>query len=164
MPTLDYPGCIVKLYESEANGEAIYLALLKAAKTERDRYHFATLLQLEAETKARLQPFLFKHGVEPSAPDIRPFVEGAVALYLAQGWGALMAASRPVAAKGVSRFEAIAALGPPEDAEILAGMVRHEKAILQWIDGELAGTGGDTLAGIRKELIFPLQAQGAAGA
>jgi hypothetical protein len=162
MQPLDYPSCIIKLYESEANGEAIYLALLRAAKSERDRYHFATLLQLEAETKARLQPFLLKYGVEPSAPDIRAFVEGAVALYLTQGWKALMAASRPIAAKGVAEFEAIAALGPSEDAEILGSMVRHERAILQWIDGELAGSADDTLSRIREELVYPIAPERAA--
>jgi hypothetical protein len=129
VPAFTYPASIRKLYESEANGEKIYSALLKAAKSERDRYHFATLLQLEAETKARLQPFLFKHSVALCAPDIQPFVDNAVALYQNQGWQALMAGSRPVVLKGIAEFEAIAALGPAEDAEILASMVRHEKAI-----------------------------------
>lgn len=156
MPLPSYPDCIRKLYESEANGERIYLALLKAARSERDRYHFATLLQLEVETKARLQPFLFRHGVELSAPDIQAFVAGAVALYQSQGWSALMAASRPVLLKGIAEFEAIAALGPPEDAGILASMVRHERAILRWVDGELAGGGEDTLSDIVKELVHPL--------
>lgn len=58
----------------------IYAALLKVAKSERDRYHFATLLQLETETKAWLQPFLFKHDVELTTPDIGPFIEGTVDL------------------------------------------------------------------------------------
>jgi len=61
MPQLTYPNCIRRLYESEVNGEAIYSTLLKAAKAERDRYYFATLLQLESETKAWLQPFLFRY-------------------------------------------------------------------------------------------------------
>lgn len=54
MPQLIYPNCIRRLYESEVNGEVIYSTLLKAAKAERDRYHFATLLQLESETKTWL--------------------------------------------------------------------------------------------------------------
>lgn len=153
---LTYPSCIRKLYESEANGEKIYSALLAAAKSERDRYHFATLLQLESETRARLLPFLFGHRVLPSAPDIGPFVDNAVAVYEKQGWQALMAASRPVVLKGIAEFVAIAALGPPEDAEILAGMVRHEKAILQWVDAELAGHGEASLAAVIAELAFPL--------
>src|SRR5215208_1928140 len=80
VPSIAYPGCIRRLYESEVNGEAIYCALLKVARSERERYHLATLLQLETETKAWLQPFLFKHRVAFTNPDIRPLVEGAVGL------------------------------------------------------------------------------------
>ena len=54
------------------------------------------LLQLETETKAWLQPFLFKHRVELSSPNIRPFVDQAVDLYAARGWQALMQAAQPV--------------------------------------------------------------------
>ncbi|MBC5766068.1 hypothetical protein [Ramlibacter albus] len=159
-----YPDCIRKLYESESNGEKIYSALLRAAKGERDRYHFATLLQLESETKARLQPFLFKYGVAYSTPDIQPFVDGAVSLYVEHGWQALMAASRPVVQKGIAEFEAIAAIGLAEDADVLQGMVRHEKAILQWVDAELAGSGDDSLRAVIAELAHPIPRDaGAAG-
>ena len=37
--------------------------LSRRPKLPRDRYHLGTLLQLESETKARLRPLLFKHGV-----------------------------------------------------------------------------------------------------
>ena len=64
MSDADYPGCINELYQSEVLGEAAFLALMKAARSERDRYQFGTFLQLETETKARLRPFLLKHGLE----------------------------------------------------------------------------------------------------
>ena len=53
MAQVDYPACLRDLIESEIFGEAVSLALLEVAKNERNRYHFATLLQLETETKAR---------------------------------------------------------------------------------------------------------------
>ena len=65
----EYPSCIRELYESEIFGETFALALVEAARNDRDRYHFGTLLQLETETKARLRPFLCKyhfHKAEPS--------------------------------------------------------------------------------------------------
>ena len=63
MSTIQYPECLRELIDSEIFGEAVSLALLDVAKTDRDRYHFATLLQLETETKARLRPLLYKHGI-----------------------------------------------------------------------------------------------------
>ena len=64
MSDADYPGCINELYQSEVLGEAAFLALMQVARSERDRYQFGTFLQLETETKARLRPFLLKHGLE----------------------------------------------------------------------------------------------------
>ena len=49
MGELNYPECIRELYESEIFGEALTLALLEVAKNDRERYHQATLLQLETE-------------------------------------------------------------------------------------------------------------------
>jgi hypothetical protein len=45
MTEVDYPACLRDLIESEIFGEAVSLALLQVAKTDHDRYHFATLLQ-----------------------------------------------------------------------------------------------------------------------
>lgn len=55
MTKTDYPACLRELIESEIFGESFSLALLEEAKADRD-YYFATLLQLETETKARLRP------------------------------------------------------------------------------------------------------------
>ena len=159
MPSLTYPGCIRRLYESEVNGEAIYSALLRAATTDRERYHLATLLQLETETKAWLQPFLFKHRVELSTPDISAFVAGAVALYADKGWKGLMAGAQQVTPKVIAEFEAIAALGPEEDSPFLIGMVEHEKAIQSWVAGELGDVGDSSLNAIISKLRHPIPRQ-----
>jgi hypothetical protein len=63
MSDLSYPASTRVLYESEILGENLFLALVDQARDDRDRYHFATLLQLESETKVRLRPLLYKHGV-----------------------------------------------------------------------------------------------------
>ena len=156
MPSLTYPNCIRRLYESEVNGEAIFSALLKAAKSERDRYHLATLLQLEAETKAWLQPFLFKHGVEFRRPDIKLVIDQALGLYGEKGWHGLMVAAKQMATSALADFQAIAAAGPEEDQAYLTGMVRHEQAILNWINGELQGAGDESLSGVIAQLKFPI--------
>lgn len=53
MSATAYPACLPELLEGEIFGEGVSLALLEVAKTDRDRYHFATLPYLETETKAR---------------------------------------------------------------------------------------------------------------
>ena len=44
MSITEYPACVHELYQSEVLGEAIFLALLKVAKNEREKYHFGTAL------------------------------------------------------------------------------------------------------------------------
>ncbi|MGB6450136.1 MAG: hypothetical protein WBE92_05235 [Steroidobacteraceae bacterium] len=63
MAERNYPECIRELCESEVLGESLELALFSVAKNPRERYHHATLLQLETETEARLRPFLFNYGL-----------------------------------------------------------------------------------------------------
>ncbi len=87
MSELDYPACINELYQSEVLGEAAFLALIKVAKNPREKYHFGTLLQLETETKARLRPFLFAHGLgfDESQGDGEA-ISGFLALYQQNEW------------------------------------------------------------------------------
>ena len=58
MTAVDYPACLRDLIESEIFGEAVSRAIWEVARNDRERYHFATLMQLETETKARLRPLL----------------------------------------------------------------------------------------------------------
>jgi hypothetical protein len=138
----DYPACIAELYESEVFGEAAFLALLKAAKNPREKYHFATFLQLETETKARLRPLLLKYdftleeGMDPEQ------INGIVAAYQGASWADFLGGMKPMIDNFLQRFTQIAALGPDEDRVILESMIKHEMSFVHWIDKELAGEEG----------------------
>ena len=97
MSDLEYPACINELYQSEVLGEQAFLALMAAAKNDREKYHFGTFLQLESETKVRLRPFLQKYGMkfieEPSSGEE---VAGFVALYQQSTWQEFLAALKPM--------------------------------------------------------------------
>ena len=156
MPSIDYPACLRDLIESEIFGEAVSLALLEVAKTDRDRFHFATLLQLETETKARLRPLLYRHGVSLSEQVPTEQVEEVVQGYLASSWEDFAAANKQVVQNFLDRFQEIANQGPSEDREILASMVRHESAILRWFDMESRGEKEGSLDLIIEELQYPI--------
>ena len=156
MVDVDYPACLRELIESEIFGEAVSLALLDVAKSDRDRYHFATLLQLETETKARLRPLLYRHGVALSEATPTEQVEEAVQGYLNGSWEEFAAANKAVVEDFLARFRAIAAAGPDEDREILESMIRHESAILRWFDMESRGETEGSLDKIIDELQYPI--------
>ena len=106
MSDILYPDCLRDLIESEIFGEAVSLALLEVAKTERDRYHFATLLQLETETKARLRPLLYTHGVPLSEQHPTEQVNAVVEGYLASTWEEFAAANKEVVENFLARRKA----------------------------------------------------------
>ncbi len=156
MTTVDYPACLRDLIESEIFGEAVSLALLEVAKTDRDRYHFATLLQLETETKARLRPLLYRHGVSLSEKMPLEHIDGIIQGYLDGTWEVFAAANIDVVKGFLGRFEEIVAVGPSEDREILESMIRHENAILRWFEMESQGNTEGSLDAILAELQHPL--------
>lgn len=158
MSAIEYPECLRELIDSEIFGEAVSLALLDVAKTDRDRYHFATLLQLETETKARLRPLLYKYGVPLSEEAPMEIIEGIVEGYLAGSWEEFAAANIDVVQGFLSRFREIAEAGPAEDSEILHSMIRHESAILRWFEMESRGETEGSLDAIIDELQYPLPA------
>ena len=157
MSALDYPACISELYQSEVLGEQAFLALMAAAKNEREKYHFGTFLQLESETKVRLRPFLQKYGMkfieEPPSGDE---VAGFVALYQQSTWQEFLAALKPMIDQFVARFREIADAGPAEDQDVLQSMITHEKSFVHWIEKEAAGEEGSLDAAIC-QLQYPLE-------
>jgi len=156
MSDLSYPECTRELYESEIFGEAIFLALVAIAKNPRDRYHLGTLLQLETETKARLRPLLYGHGVSLDEAMDLAGVELAVLGYEALSWQEFMAANIPVVQGFLTQFEAIVEIGPADDHDVLQSMVTHESAILKWATMESKGVTSGSLDDVIAQLQYPL--------
>ena len=157
MNTATYPACIRELYESEILGEAFALALIDVARSERDRYQFGTLLQLETETKARLRPFLAKHGIPlTESMDLGDVDAMVVAYKTTSSLGEFAGVIKPAVQNFLSRFEEIARVGPSDDREVLESMVRHESAILQWLAMEIEGNSAGSLDSLLRELQYPL--------
>jgi hypothetical protein len=151
-----YRTGVQALYDGEVMGEQLLLALHAAARSPRDAWRFATILQLETETKARLRPLLIKHGMSPAETADLSGIPARVAGYVGQDWRDYTAASAARLRVVLARYEAIAALGPIEDQAILQAVVRHEAALLSWAAMEAGGSSADSLAGIIAMLNFPV--------
>jgi hypothetical protein len=151
-----YPACIRDLYESEILGEAVFLALVTIARNPREKYQLGTLLQLETETKARLRPFLFRHGISLDETMDLAGVAVVIEGYQALSWPEFAAANVPVVQGFLSRFEAILKLGPSEDKRTLQSMVDHEGSILRWARMESDGITEGSLDDVIAQLQYPL--------
>jgi hypothetical protein len=153
---LSYPACTRELYESEILGETLFLTLIQEAKSPRDRYHLGTLLQLESETKARLRPLLFKHGLSLDEVTDLSLIELAVGAYRDMSWQEFAGLNVPVVEEFLARFEAIVKVGDDVDHEILESMVRHEASILRWATMERDGNIDGSLDDVIAQLNYPL--------
>lgn len=150
-----YPECVLDLYRSEVFGERISLAMLPWAKSDAERYKLATIAQLETETKARLRPFLMKHGLSIEEEDVSAQVAGLMPILTAGSWRDFMQGMGQDLSNFVARFEEIEQLGPPEDREVLHSMVVHERALIRFTEMELAGE-PNSLGDVIAQLQYPL--------
>lgn len=156
MSEQEYPACLRELIDSEIFGEALSLALLDVAKNDREQFHFATLLQLETETKARLRPLLYRYGISLAEPSPTEQIEEIVSGYLASSWEDFADANKAVVQSFLDRVQEIARIGLEEDREILESMIQHEQAILRWFDMESRGKQEGSLDAVISELKYPL--------
>jgi transcriptional regulator with XRE-family HTH domain len=158
--TDDYLAGIQVLYDGEVMGERLVLALHAAARTPREAAHFAAILQLETETKARLRPLLLKHGMSLAESADLTGIPGRLADYAGRTWRGYTAATAARLTRVLGVYEAIAGLGPPEDQPILQAVVAHEAALLAWAQAEADGKPDQSLAAITGLLCFPPAASG----
>ena len=156
MTSLTYPQCIKELYESEVLGEAVFVALYNVATSDEHKYKFGTMAQLESETKARLRPFLAKHGI-----NFLENVDGALVTQIAQeyhtsSWKTFMEGQQKIVASFVRRFEEIESITPAEDLNVVHSMLIHERAILRFVDLEASGKRVGSINDVVAQLHFPL--------
>ena len=159
-PSLELPAAYRDLYESEIFGEALLLRLVDVARSDRERLHLATLLQLETETKARLRPLLFRHRLPLSEQMPLDSLDDMVKGFLASTWEHFCAGLVPVTDQFLGRFRQIAegALSE-EDKAIAESMVEHEQAIHDWAELEGKGPSDDSLDKMARLLQWPIMAR-----
>ncbi len=156
MVELTYPACLREMYTGEVFGEAFAHALMLVAKNDRERHHFAVLMQLETETKARLRPVLYAHGVSLEQTADLSQIDAVVSAYKTMEYREFAELLRPRIEWFVNRYEAIAKLAPESDQETALSMVRHEQAILSWLEQESKGATTSSLDDMLAELKWPI--------
>ena len=157
----DFIRYLVERHEGEVYGEAVFAALAEHTADAEARYRWRVLEALERETKELLGRELRARGREPG--------EAAQKQAEGQTLGKTLAAvPRDFLIKGlrgeivkfVAEYEAAEPLAPPDGAALARHITAHERAILEWVDLELASPGADTTAPVRALLAAPPQRAG----
>jgi len=155
-----FQEALKEFYTGEVLGETIYSALFEAATELHEKRKWATLLQLETETKAWLRPALLAHGVgvEEHAAD-RQMAISIAGQFLPLTWSEKMQKLKDIIeAQVLSTFQgfadAAAARGETEAEALCRYMVEHERAQAEFARSELAGDEASSLEPIRNLLKY----------
>lgn len=152
---------LLEFYTNEVLGETIYSALSQAATHPGEKRKWATLLQLETETKAWLRPALVAHGVgvEEHGAD-REMAIDIAGQFAPLGWSEKMQGLKALGAQLLPAFQryadAAAARGEADAEAVCRYMIEHEKAQAEFFSRELAGDGAGSLEAITDLLKYPI--------
>ncbi len=158
-----FKAALQAFYDGEIIGEAAYSVLLEMAQTADERFKWATLLQLETETKAWLRPAMMAAGVSL----VEPLATRQQGVDLAEqfrpaSWREKMQGLHDAISNAfVPQYQVFAdaalSRGRADEEAICVFMVDHEKAQVEFARRELKGASLDhSLAPIVQFLKYPL--------
>jgi hypothetical protein len=144
-------------YQGEVLGEAFF-AYCVAHETENERRRkWATLLQLETETKARLWPFMLGLGLSVARDDVAARIAEISAGFAAKSWQQHMRDIDAITSFYLEKFRAIEAAAPEGvERDMARAMISHETALNDFAKHEFAGDNANSLADVTAQLHWPL--------
>jgi len=136
-------------YEGELYGEAWFGAMAERAPTVDTRRKFAAMARLEILTKATLAPLIAKLGIV----GINESEQREKGRLLAQkttelSWADFIAWFETEVAPFVEIYDELEAHAPAEEANVVAHLAQHERALLEFIRREAAGQSDTSIAPI----------------
>jgi hypothetical protein len=140
-----YDESLTIYYNGEVVGVLFASALLDAAADDGQRLRWSTLLQLETETRARLEPLLVARGLSVAETDAaRAAAERLASSMKGLGWREAMELEARLVGEGaMPLYEGLAAdaraRGDPREIAVCEHMVEHEMAQWEWVRRELDG-------------------------
>jgi hypothetical protein len=144
------------MYQGEVLGEAVFGCYVALEKDPVRRHKWATCLQLETETKARLRPFLTELGLSIAQNDVSPIVAEFGKKFAEKSWQQHMEEIQAITDMYLEKFRALDAAAPAKERDVVHSMVVHEAALNTFARRELAGDSKNSLADIVAQLKWPV--------
>jgi hypothetical protein len=144
------------LYQGEVLGEFFFHAYLAQETDPERRFKWATLMQLESETKTRLRPFLSRLGLSVVEVDPRQQLGEYVASYHSKTWRQHMAELKDFTEDYLKKFRELDSAAPESERKVTHSMIPHEEAIRNFAMLELAGDAAGSLNDVIAQLNYPL--------
>lgn len=145
-PDADLATLLVKAYQGEVSGEALFGRLKERVEDPDRRRKLEVLRLLEARTRSALMPAMERNDLptEPD-PDVVRDAETLGDAAASLPWSDLMAAFDPITTQFIGLYERIGELAPEQDRWASRLLVAHEEALREFGRRELDGRIDDSL-------------------
>ena len=150
-PSDAYRAYVQRSFDGEVVGEALFRKMVALCTVPDQAAKLRALEQLERETKEMLSPEV--RALDGDARERSDLIEQGekVGVRLARvAWPELMRIFRVELARYVADFEAAEPLAPPGKASLLRRFTDHERALLEFVDREIAGRAQDSLEPVQQ--------------
>jgi hypothetical protein len=152
---------VMEAYRGEVMGESYFNAWLADLENLDHYYKTALMLQLEGETKLRLRPVLFRHGLHVDE-ETGWHEEGRAAAGVLAGlsWADKMASlQKDLITHYLPAYQKMVASTPVDHPlhPVFCAMVDHETVLLNFVNAELAGKADHSATFLINALRFPLE-------
>jgi hypothetical protein len=146
------------VYQGEVLGEALLNCYVSLETHPIRRYKWATVMQLESETKVRLRPFMTQLGLSIAQEDQSKSIADLAKGFSSKSWQRHMEELVQITTFYLGKSGEIEAAAPESEREVAHSMVVHEAAIQRFGELELAGDGKNSLNDVIAQLHYPLAA------
>jgi hypothetical protein len=143
-------------YQGEVLGEAFFGRCLELETDPVRRYKWASLQQLETETKARLRPFLMGLGLSIVLSDVSAQIEEFTKGFKQKPWRQLMEEIAGITDFYIGKFHEIEAAAPQDERDMAQVMIAHETALNNFAKRELTGDAANSLSEVIDQLHWPI--------
>ena len=136
----------------EQFGEVFFRALAGLTKDESMRSKWQTLAQLENVTGKRMAAILQAYGEVAVTDENIEVGEEVLSQYADASHLDAMMRMKDLVEKAIIRFDQLLAVAPESDVAAVQFLVRHEQALLTFVDREIGGDPEHALEAVEKLL------------
>jgi hypothetical protein len=144
------------VYQGEVLGEALLNCYVSLETDPIRKYKWATVMQLESETKVRLRPFMTQLGLSIAQEDQSKNIAELAKGFPSKSWQRHMEELVQITTIYLGKFREIEAAAPDSEREVAHSMVIHEASIKRFGELELAGDEKNSLSDVIAQLQYPL--------
>lgn len=135
----DYLEGVHSAWLGEKMGHQFFSAMADAATTELETGQWRTLARLESVTGSKMAAVMEFWGTTPNEAEVVDISPEILDSFRAMSHADAMTRMKSTVEEALTHFDQLLAIAPDNDVEAIRFLVDHERALLSFVECELAG-------------------------